>query len=76
MIGRAKALAARVNANAKESNRARVERVYQILFAREPDREELQVALEFLRQPESKAMTRWEQYAQIVLASNEMMYVD
>ena len=76
MLGRAKALAARVTANGKESNRSRVERTYQLLFAREPDREEMQVALEFLRQPESNAMTRWEQYSQMLLASNEMLYVD
>ena len=76
MLGRAKALAARVTANGKESNRSRVERTYQLLFAHEPDREEMQVALEFLRQPESNAMTRWEQYSQMLLASNEMLYVD
>ena len=76
MIGRAKALAAGFTGNTKASDRARVERTYQLLFAREPDREEMQVALEFLRQPESNAMTRWEQYAQMLLASNEMMYVD
>jgi Protein of unknown function (DUF1549)/Protein of unknown function (DUF1553) len=76
MLGRAEALAARVTANEKESNRSRVERTYQLLYAREPDREEMQVALEFLRKPESNAMTRWEQYAQMLLASNEMLYVD
>jgi len=76
MIERAKALAARVTANSKESNRARVERTYALLFAREPERDEMKLALEFLRQPESNAMTRWEQYAQMLLASNEMLYVD
>ena len=76
MLGRAKALAARITANGKEGNRSRVEHTYQLLYAREPDREEMQVALEFLRQPESNAMTRWEQYAHMLLASNEMLYVD
>jgi hypothetical protein len=76
MIGRAKALVARLVTNPKESERSRVERAYALLFAREPEREEMKLALEFLRQPEVQTMTRWEQYAQMLLASNEMMYVD
>ncbi len=76
MIDRAKALAARVIADKKESDRARVEKTYNLLFAREPQREEIKLALEFLRKPESNGLTRWEQYAQMLLASNEMMYVD
>ena len=76
MIDRAKALAARVTADKRESDRARVEKSYALLFAREPEREEMKLALEFLRRPESNGLTRWEQYAQMLLASNEMMYVD
>jgi len=76
MIGRAKALAVRVTGDRKATDRVRVEKAYALLFAREPEREEMKLALEFLRQPESNTMTRWEQYAQMLLASNEMMYVD
>jgi hypothetical protein len=53
-----------------------VERIYQLLFAREPDRTEMKLALEFLHRPASVEMSRWEQYAQMLLASNEMLYVD
>ena len=76
MIDRAKALAARATANAKESDRSRVKRVYERLFARPPDRTEMKLALDFLHRPADAAMTRWEQYAQMLLASNEMLYVD
>jgi hypothetical protein len=76
MIERSQVLAARMTADAKENDRARVERVYHQLFAREPDRTEMKLALEFLRQPATVEMTRWEQYAQMLLASNEMLYVD
>ena len=76
MIGRAQALAARVTADKKESARTRIGKTYALLFAREPERDEMKLALEFLRQPESNAMTRWEQYAQMLLASNELLYVD
>ena len=76
VIERAKALAARATRDPKESDRSRVERVYRQLFAREPDRTEMKLALEFLRRPANVEMTRWEQYAQMLLASNEMLYVD
>ena len=40
-------------------------------------REELGLALEFLRLgSESDRARRWEQYAQMLLASNEALYVD
>ena len=76
MLARAKALAARVTANPNENDRWRVVRAYKLLFARDPDRTEMNLALEFLRQPGTVGMTRWEQYVQMLLASNEMFYVD
>ena len=62
--------------NAWRSDRTRVERAYLVLFAREPDRAEMKLALEFLHRPATAEMSRWEQYAQMLLASNEMLYVD
>ena len=76
MLERAKTLAAKLTSNPKESERSRVERAYHLLFAREPDRTEMKLALEFLRRPATVEMGRWEQYAQMLLASNEMLYVD
>jgi hypothetical protein len=76
MMARAKALAARLTADAKESDKARVEKAYRILFSREAERGEVKLALDFLGKPGAPEMSRWEQYAQLLLASNEMMYVD
>jgi hypothetical protein len=76
VIARGKTLAGRITALAEQSERARVESAYRLLFAREPDRTEMKLALEFLKQPATVEMTRWEQYAQMLLASNEMLYVD
>ena len=76
MIERAKTLAGRITSDTKESDRSRVEHIYELLFGREPDRTEMKLALEFLRKPATVEMTRWEQYAQMLLASNEMLYVD
>jgi hypothetical protein len=76
MVERAKSLSKRIAGEATRSNPARVERAYQMVFGREPSRAELKVALAFLGKPETGEMSRWEQYAQMLLVSNEMFYVD
>ncbi len=76
MQERARMLAQRLQAGSALRDEARIQRVHQLLFAREPSRAETKLALEFLRKPATGAMSRWEQYAQLLLASNEMMYVD
>jgi hypothetical protein len=75
MLAQAKALATRL-ADAAPDDAGRVREAYRLLFARQPEREELKLALDFLARPTEAAMTRWEQYAQMLLASNEMLYVD
>ena len=76
MLSQARALAARLNANLAESDKTRVRRAYGLLFGRVPEGTELKLAMEFLRKQGMPEMTRWEQYAQLLLASNEMLYVD
>jgi hypothetical protein len=78
MLAQSKAFATRVAADAGESGEARVRRAFRLLYAREPDGDELKLAADFLGRPATQAggMTRWEQYAQALLISNEAMYVD
>ena len=76
MLERARTLAARLNTHVGETNERRVARAYRLLFGREPRAEEFRMALEFLRKPSGGEASRWEQYAQMLLASNEMTYVD
>ena len=76
MLSQARALAARLTENARESNRLRVERAYQLLYGRPTTSAETNLALEFLGKAETPEMPRWEQYAQMLLAANEMFYVD
>jgi hypothetical protein len=71
MTTRAKALAARL-----EHRDSRVDDIYLELFNRRPDRDEAKIAEAFLARPSTGKMSRWEQYAQSLLMSNEFMYVD
>ncbi len=50
---------------------ARIRRVYKVLFGRDPLPKELALGREFLR---GKAHT-WPEYTQMLLASNELLYV-
>jgi len=76
MLEQAHALAARLTADPAESDAARVRRAYLLLYARAPTAEETQLAVEYLRKPEAEGLSRWDRYAQVLLASNEFLYVD
>jgi hypothetical protein len=75
MQRQAKAFAARLLGSV-EGDEARVELAYRMLFSREAEQEELRMAMTFLAKPNASKMSRWDQYAQLLLASNEMLYVD
>jgi hypothetical protein len=77
MVNQARAFAARVE-KLGTTDEARVDAAYRLAFNRPPASEEVALALAFLRQPTTAddRLTRWQQYAQALLASNEMMYVD
>ncbi len=71
----ASSLAARLLGGA-EDDTTRVTNAYRLLFTREPDETERDLALTFLRKTAASDLSRWEQYAQLLLASNELLYVD
>jgi cytochrome c553 len=66
---RAEALAARAECLAS-AEKDRVAAIYQLLFQRGPEEKELAAAARFLREAD------WVQYAQVLLSSNEFLYVD
>jgi hypothetical protein len=77
MISQAQAFAKRVEVMGA-SDEERIAAAYRIAFGRAPEKSESDLALRFLKlptKPDDK-LTRWQQYAQVLLASNEMMYVD
>jgi len=76
MITQSKAFAARLQHEVPDSDEARVTQAYRMLYARQPSADEMKLAIEFLQEPQDSSMTRWQQYAQILLVSNEAFYVD
>jgi hypothetical protein len=77
MVAQAKAFAARVEKLGK-TDAERVTAAYRLAFGRAPEASELELAERFLKLPprSDDKLTRWQQYAQVLLASNELMYVD
>jgi hypothetical protein len=76
VLHQASAFAARLRASEPRSETARVRLAYQAAAGREPEPDELSWAMEFLARPAASTMGRWEQLAQVLLVSNELMYVD
>jgi mono/diheme cytochrome c family protein len=80
MTGQAKAVAKRAQAaTADESGRVRA--AYRLVYSRPASDAEVEGAIEFLRSPEepgtpAPGLSRWEQLAQALLASNEFCFVD
>jgi mono/diheme cytochrome c family protein len=74
-----KALAARVQKEAA-SDPERVQRAFALAYGRPATTEEAQVFVAFLQgkdaEPAANRLTRWERVAQILIGSNEFMYVD
>ena len=76
ILQRSRALAARLTSDPNESDVSRVGRAYRLLFGREPEKDAIDLALGFLKKPTTAQMSRWEEYAQMLLVCDEMLYVD
>ncbi|MCB1276368.1 DUF1549 and DUF1553 domain-containing protein [Prosthecobacter sp.] len=75
IIAEARSLAARLQKLPDDD--ARIRQAYALLFAREPEADELALARDYLQQTAADSnMTAWEQLSQALLATNEMLYVD
>jgi hypothetical protein len=57
-------------------NEARIVEAYERLFGRPPSLEELRLAVNYLRKPGADAASRWDAYTQMLLVSNEMLFLD
>ena len=76
MVDRAKALSKRLEGES-EDEQGRIERAYRLLFSRSPSEEETRMGLRFLRSeaPSGSELSPWERYGQVLMSSNEFMYV-
>jgi hypothetical protein len=80
-LNQARALAARVQKEANDDP-GRVRRAYLLTYGRTPTDDEVQLALRFLTGKDDPAeasrnrLSRWERYAQVLLESNEFLYID
>lgn len=76
---RSEALVARLQAEAGSDAAARIRRAYEVLFQREPTADELTLGLEFVSSTAADGATAdalWREFAQVLLASNELLFVD
>lgn len=76
MVDRAKALVSGIDEI--EGEIARIERMYSLLYGRLPSGAEKKLGLEFLShsaEGENGPLTPWQRYAQVMLSSNEFMFV-
>jgi cytochrome c553 len=76
MVRNAKALAARLRSGPDADDAGRIRRAFLLLYGRPVTERELGLGLAFLAGPPDGALTRWEQYAQVLLGSNEFLYLD
>ncbi|MCS6977480.1 MAG: PSD1 and planctomycete cytochrome C domain-containing protein [Gemmatales bacterium] len=80
VIERARKLAARLDAEELTEPRLRIRRLYHLVYGRDPRSEEVDKALAFLEAAEAdrseSQLSPWEQYAQVLLMSNEFVFVE
>jgi hypothetical protein len=82
MVRQAKALAARVQGPTSSDDLAKIRQVYRLAFGRDATKAEVQFGVEFLNAPDGaetatkSTLSRWEQYAQVLLSANEFTFID
>jgi mono/diheme cytochrome c family protein len=80
VVEQAKALAARPAVAAAADNDGKIAALYRLVLARAPDGEELAIGHKFLaagqQSPAEVKLSSLEQYAQLLLLTNEAMYID
>jgi hypothetical protein len=79
MVAQAEGLAERLltesTADHGETGQGRIDRAYCLLYGRPPTELEMRLGLAFLRDEDDR-VARWRQYCHVLLAANEMMFLD
>ena len=76
MVDRAKSLVARLESVTQRDDE-KIEKAYELLYGRPPSANEAAIGLEYLASSEhaGQKISAWEQYAQVLLSSNEFMFI-
>jgi hypothetical protein len=78
LVGQANRLAARladeIPSTENHAARRRIERAYELLYCRPPRAAEVEMGLSYVA--DESGSDRWPQYVHVLLAANEMMFVD
>jgi hypothetical protein len=72
-------LAERLKARFVNNDTLMIRRAYQLCFGRDATEGEVQLGLEFLRKKADRpgpGASPWQQYSQVLLSSNEFVFVD
>ena len=78
VVEQAKSIASRPEIAAIGDPAERIKAMYQAVLGREPNQGQIDLALKFvtvLPDAESK-LNAWEEFAQVLLSANELMYLD
>ncbi|HMF13960.1 MAG TPA: DUF1549 and DUF1553 domain-containing protein, partial [Gemmataceae bacterium] len=76
VLSQAKNLADRVTRDEPKDEAARVQRLFQLVFARPATADEMKLAWEYLASPRKGAESAWRDLAHVLLCSNEFVYLD
>src|SRR5262245_15157408 len=80
VVEQAQALAARSEITGADSDDAKIAALYRAVFSRLPDPDEVAIGRQFIAASVTNAneskLSAWEQYAQLLLLTSEVMYVD
>ncbi len=77
MVNQSKSLAKNVQ-QARSQIKDQIGYIYELIFSRSPSAQEIEIGTRYLQMPKdpNDRLSRWEQYAQALLATNELMYID
>lgn len=77
LVGQAAALSERLDRELADDDHARVDRAYWLLYSRAATSREKQLCIEFMNGASGQQrLASWKQYAQVLLAANELLFVD
>jgi hypothetical protein len=80
VVEQARAVVARPAGAGARQDLGKIQALYRVIYGRLPDAEEVALGERFLQQQAAdktpRALTPWEEYAQVLLLSNEFAFVD